>query len=221
MSAVGRLVEEEDQALILQNLARRRILAGIVTRMQWEREARSILLAGLSGEPNDPFPFWIPAVVRLRDPNSYPGLQNYLLRSEGRYSTYEEIRDLPGLDLRETVDQLWANTRDRPPASASERIDIARIALDYGHPDAFAMLVAELQNTDRPWIGPDARQGILEHLAIEPDDEDLAAWWRANKQRLTFDPEEKLYRVAPAATATSRPVSTSSTPATAPHSGGS
>ena len=189
-SAVLKLAGEEHKDLIKESLEWRPFLAKVVIERGWERDVRDILVAQLS-QTGEQLPIeWIQAVANLGDPETYDDLKRYLVLRDGRYATFQVIRDLPDLDLTESIADIWEKTGYHE----WEERGVAKMAVQYGHVEALGYLVNfvayEQQNQ---WEASEIRRLILSHLDFFGSNRELVEWFRKNSERLLFDEEKRKY----------------------------
>ena len=149
-----------------------------------------ILVAQLS-QTGEQLPIeWIQAVANLGDPETYDDLKRYLVLRDGRYATFQVIRDLPDLDLTESIADIWEKTGYHE----WEERGVAKMAVQYGHVEALGYLVNfvayEQQNQ---WEASEIRRLILSHLDFFGSNRELVEWFRKNSERLLFDEEKRKY----------------------------
>ena len=78
-------------------------------------------------------------MASFRDPETYGALKQYLVRGTNRTSTHDEIKNLPGIQLGDTVAKGWEAAKLEGGWAVK---DMARTAIAYGHVDALAVAVA-------------------------------------------------------------------------------
>lgn len=200
--AICRLARESDKELILKALPEHKFLAKVIVEKGWEKDAKETLVNKLTTS-RDPLPSeWIQAVVTLSDPATYKDIKWYLLHNDGRYQTYELIRDLPGIDLKETVAQAWEKTGYHE----WEERGVAKMAVDFGHVDALELLMnycveqAEKEFPGSDWEVSEIRKLVLKHLDFRGSNKEIADWIQKNREQLVFDVKTKKYVINPKAT---------------------
>jgi hypothetical protein len=143
---VLRLARPEDKKLILRALPEHTGLVDVVVKYGWQAEVHDILIAGLKDESQRVLPrAWIEAVASFQEPGTYPDLKAYLLRSLRKNETFQVIRTLPGIDLKDTVEAVWKKSKYGMPFQI---IDACPMAAEFGHLDAVAALVDLLKQRD-------------------------------------------------------------------------
>ena len=194
-AAIRRLVRPEHKGLVLASLAEEPELIGIVLDQGWLPDAKPVLLEELAAHPSFLPPDWIKAVALLQDAETYDYLRWYLGNGPNASSTYNAIRDLPGLDLRPALLAAWRNkpndNYDSPPLAA-HGVEAGLIeCLDY----VFAVLKNGMNGW---WSGKPPRELILQFTEARGDDAQLIAWYEANRAALVFDVETRRFRAEPA-----------------------
>jgi len=148
------------------------------------------LISGLEQEkqylPDD----WIKAVASLQDPSTYPALKAYLVNGNNKERTYSEIKQLPGLDLSDSVDAAWKKTRY---GSSHEVLNMGEMAAEYGHADALDAAAGVLKKEKNQYELKRARQVITKFTPATGDDATLIAWVQSNRDKLVFDPQSKKF----------------------------
>jgi ABC-type transport system involved in multi-copper enzyme maturation permease subunit len=190
------LARPEDKAWVLQSLPSHHNLIDVVVKYGWTTEAHDTLVGALKNENERALPRdWIEAVASFKEPSSYPDLLAYLVRGPNRQHTFNTIRKLPGINLRDAVDAGWKRAQH---GNAHEVLDGCAMAADFGHADALEALVGILRE------GGD--QSELRHAATlfkryteaTGNNAGLAAWYDSNRARIVFDEQKKKFIVRPA-----------------------
>lgn len=188
--AIKKLAKPKDKDLILKHLEQQPQLAETVVKFGWENDARNILLSGLKNSEYLPG-VWLKAVAGFNDPETYPLLTGFLVNGSNRDSTYGIIKDLPGIELEAAVAKAWRRAKYEQDWA---RRDMIPIAIAHGHTDALAAATQELGNDDLPgYQRKKIRKSIATHTGIRGTDEELKDWYLANKGRLHFEEETKLF----------------------------
>jgi hypothetical protein len=182
--AIQRLTRPEDKALILQGLADDHKLAGLVVKYGWQADARDTLVSGLEHETHGLPDDWIKAVASLQDPSTYPALKAYLVKGRNRGEIFKAIKQLPGLDLTDAVDEMWKKAKY---ASPWEAMNACGIAAQYGHADALETAAGVLKTSKNQYETKQAREVITKFTGASGDDKALVAWVEGNKGKLGFD----------------------------------
>ncbi|MHC4225520.1 MAG: carboxypeptidase-like regulatory domain-containing protein, partial [Planctomycetota bacterium] len=187
--ALGQIVEERHRQLLLEALDAERELIDIVAEKGWARDARETLIAALQPNPSYLPTGWIKAVASFRDPATYPALLRYLVEGSNPSWTHDAIKDLPGIEVKKAVDEGWPRAK-----GTHEQGQYARVAVQYGHVDALGILIEALfipQSSPNGIWG--ARDAVLWHIDFQGSDEEIRAWFKANRDALVFDPKTGKY----------------------------
>ncbi len=191
--AASQLAGDEHRDLILAKLPFHHELVEIITRNQWEEDARPILLLVLEKRPQYLPQGWIEAVVRLRDPSTYEALKAHLIEGNNRWQTFETLRELKDLSLDDAVAQAW----DRARYDQNwERDSMASIAVEYGHLDALEHVATQIRaGTAEDFQLRQMQRALVQHVAEKGSVRQVADWVLTNKDRLTWDATVKEFRL--------------------------
>ena len=193
MEVLRQLVGPEHKGLILRHLPWKQGLVTLVLGQGWVDDARETLLKGLRTRPRHLLGEWIQAVAQFKDPKTYEDLKWYLIHGHDPESTYEVIKDLPGLDLKETVENAW----DVKKLSGEyEAYQMAKVAVRFGNVEALAEIVrmaAERARDD--WEAAEARRLVWRLTGYAGSGKELMEWFQTNKDKLVFNPETGTFSV--------------------------
>jgi len=193
VEAVRLVAEEQHKEMVLDALPSERELAKVVLARGWAQDAREILLAELRRFPYYLPPEWIQAAASLEDPPTYGLLQEYLIHGGSRAVTHTAISKLPGIELTESVGTAWRIVKYQDEYDARE---MAQIAIAYGHKDALAYLVQALQEGDQgQWTVRAICEAVARHSNAPATREGVIRWFWQNRNKLTFDAEDRMFRV--------------------------
>lgn len=192
LSALQLMVRDEHKQLILDNLAIIKDLVRIVIRNHWEHDARKILVTELKGRPDYLPTEWIYAVAELKDKDTYDDLIAYLGSGSNPSHTYRAIYTLPGIDMEGAVKKAW---KMKKYGHGFERVDMAKIAVQYGHEDALACLILSLEDKSDSFSLRSLRANVLKHIPFHGTNEEILAWFTKNRDNLIFDKKTKKYLV--------------------------
>ncbi len=191
--ALENVATEEHKALILENLRRKHRLATVVLAKGWQREAREILVEGLRGYTGYMPDEWLRALAALRDPTTYEVLTDYLVRGWNRFSTYQILVGLPGLNLDRPLQQAWEQSRGAG-TNAWELGYLAAPVLATGYLPALEYAVETLEdNAGVPTTGYNARNLVLRYTEASGSNDELRSWFKSNRRKLRFDPERRKF----------------------------
>jgi len=186
--AVGDLAEDQDQALILSHLKDYPMLIQVVQKKRWEQAAKPILLESIRAFPDNGDPEWFSVIAGYKDPATYPDLTRVFVVSMNKYLIFQDMKHLPGFDLKGAVDQAWEHQKTTPVDATSDDYQMAVLAAPYGHRDALDYLVQvlSLHSATPNWL-PGPGEAIHDAVEISSTVTDIPAWYAANKDNLQFD----------------------------------
>jgi hypothetical protein len=193
-TAVNEMIKPRDRALLLARLAEKPDLSYPILVNDWAPEARATLLDGLASGRDDLPTTWITAIVSLRDPSTYPALRAYFLKYPTRLGTYEVLRNLPGINVEELMPQAWAVAK---AGSDGDRINLLTPAAECGIADSLAVAAEFLRTAKKDYHKRVGRKVLNEFTPAQGDDAALLAWYDANKDRLVFQADRRIYVPAP------------------------
>ncbi|SDU08367.1 ABC-type transport system involved in multi-copper enzyme maturation, permease component [Verrucomicrobium sp. GAS474] len=163
----------------------------------WEAEAKPTLVAAIAavraGQGIDRF--WVQALASLRAPDTYDVLLDYAERVYFNYNTvFNDLRALPGPVVAARVEKFWNLNR-----TTWDEGQVITTAAEWGLPDALDRAIELLseppgktkkekyiRDTHRDWA-----LRVLRFTIPVPStllDEDIPAWYAANKAKYAFDP---------------------------------
>lgn len=194
-AAVKRLVGPEHKELIVRELPTCYDLIDVVLDQGWESDVHDILIGELKKQPEHLPQCWIQAVAGFEDPATYDDLKLYLVRGNGRSCTYDAIKNLPGIDLRDAVGKAWK--RSRYESSDYERQEMIYVAIHFGNTDALAAAAKLLAQDDKDhsYNVDRIRKALKPLLPDEVSPDDFPAWYQAHQTALYFDENTRRYQV--------------------------
>ena len=194
MYAIKRLADSSHKKLILRQLPRSRDLIDVVVRKGWERDARNILIQGL--EINNGYlpTKWIGATAKLNDKKATPLLIEHFIRGSNKKWTYDSIKHIPGIELKDAVAKAWENAKFNRNSSY-ELTSVAKIAVGYGHKDALNVLVNELTGNKNKRERQSVGMALKRHLDFVGSDKEIVDYYKKNKDNLVFDPKDKRFKI--------------------------
>lgn len=197
-AAIKHLAGPEHKDLILKHLNRHHGLVEIVLEKGWVSEARGTLIEKLKTGRYLPIA-WIKVVATFKDPTTYDDLKDYLINGNNRNSTYNAIKNLPGIDLADAVEKAWKRVKYK---SDYELFSMVPAALDYGYLDALEMAVESLGTDESSCYNfREVRKTLKKHVDIIGTDKDIVEWYKKNKGSISFNPETRMFH-SPAISAT-------------------
>lgn len=208
-NVIETIADESHREMIVARLTDYPELIDCVHDHGWAPEARQQLLDGLAKELEKDDPAlptdWINAIVQLQDPKSFPMLVDYFRR--GRYPavTYDAIRGIPGIDLRDAIAKMWENASWRRELAGDTDVwfnssyfsvrDAAQIALEWGHVEALEVCISRMGR--REWTSRGTWDDLVrQHIDFVGTPEQTEGWFLANRGKLIFVPATKKYVVA-------------------------
>ncbi|MEI6167420.1 MAG: hypothetical protein WCS52_09515 [bacterium] len=193
-AAICRLADNQNKELILKTLPVQHNLVKVVTRMGWEPDARGTLLAELKNKTDYLPTEWISAVASLRDPASYPLLRDYFIYGHNKYWTYSEIKDLPIDNMPAAIVEAWQRSRAQDPVNKRY---MAMVAMQFGHKDALECVCDGLVDPASRNYGNNGemRSSVLKMVDFYGTNEELANWYRTNRDKIKFNAATKKFIV--------------------------
>ena len=188
---IKQLASAKSKAAILKYLDRYPDLVDAVVINGWEKDAREILLAKLNTRPQYLPTNWIQAVKNLKDPKAYPGMIEYFIYGTNKSFTYEQIKNLSGINLNGAVADAWDMARMDQDWG---KFSMAIIAVRYGHLDALETLIDNQKNQNQ-YLRGNIRQAILNNSDASGSAEEITRWFQKNKADLVFDPITRKFKV--------------------------
>lgn len=193
-AAICRIADSQNKDIILRVLPFHHDLVKIVTQMGWENDAKATLVAELKNKTDYLPREWITAVVALKDPTTYPVLRDYFIYGHNKEWTYYEIKDLPIEDMPAAVADAWQRSRSGDPAN---KLTMVMVALQFGHKDALEWVLKMLtdaspRNYDH---ASEIRNLVLKHVDFYGSNNEVANWYRTNRDQIKFDAVSKKFVV--------------------------
>jgi len=193
-NAIQNMVTKDDKELILNALKEKHSLIGIVLRMGWEEDAKSLIVQGLKTNRNILPPQWIEAAASFKDPKTYPDLLECFINSRHCIFTYNAIKKLPGIELEDAVAKMW--DKKRLSNLSWEKDDAAIVAVEWGHLDALTYLINRLKQPQlNQHISGEIQNAIWQMTEQSGSPEELDKWFKENGNNLTFDKKTGKYVV--------------------------
>ncbi len=192
--AVIALAGPEHKELILESLPLAPQLASVVLQYGWADDAREVLLGEL-GIPESYLPReWLQAVASLGDEEALEALKLHFVEGLNRRGTFDILNRMPGVEnLNGLVKQAWERAKHRAEWDA---LDVAQLAVRYGHEDALAMLVRYLDSGEDRWGRMSRiRSSLLRHTEARGTPRQMVEWYEQNSDRLYWDEAARMFRV--------------------------
>jgi len=192
MPALKVMVRPEHKELILEHLPMQPELVEVIVQQGWVEDAKDILIHGIHTRVDYLPVEWIDAVAQFKDPGTYDDLKWYLIHSYEPERVYEAIKDLPGMDLKETVQKGWQLKRYAPYGS----FEMAKVAVRFGNVEALGELIATAADpTAQEWHSRQARRLVWRLTGEAGTGAHLTEWFKSNKDKLVFDPQAGVFSV--------------------------
>jgi hypothetical protein len=184
-AAIKSIIKDNQRNLLIGRLDACKELIGIVMAKGWVEDAKNILFKSIRHR-DAYYPIeWVNAAAKVADSSIYADLKFYLLNGVNKYWTFEAIDNLPKIDLTREVDSLWNNKDKLGLFGKFEMVDLAKMAIIYGHQDALELLIRKLHAPEEESWGI---EGVLRnYIAIPGDEDNIAKWYRKNKSNLKYD----------------------------------
>ncbi|NRA38270.1 MAG: hypothetical protein HRU15_09030 [Planctomycetes bacterium] len=179
----------EDKELLLKYLPMSKELASVVKKMDWEEDAKDILLSSLRKRPNYLPTSWIDCIGSLRDPETIPDLKWFFVNASNKSWTYKSIKDIPGMDLSAEVAEIWVN------ADVDEwtKESMAAIAAEHGHKGALSVLIEKIESGKNQWEKREAVKAVRKLFKTKLQGQELVAWFRLHQDKISYDKNLKRF----------------------------
>lgn len=193
--AIKRLAGPQHKEEILNHLAGVPELASIVLRYGWEDDARETLIAELEEGGRYLPREWLVAVAKLGDKEALDALKSYFLEGRNRDTTFEVLWATPGVgDLSGPVAKAWERARAE---GGDEALDMAQVAVGYGHRDALEILIDFLaRGYDPRGSMRFVRRAVILYTEARGTNDQIVRWYRQNKDDLHWEAEARKFRAA-------------------------
>ncbi len=191
--AIERIALPTDKELILANLETHGFLVGLVLKFGWHQEAREMLVNGLRTK-DDLDPEWVKAVAGFNDPSLYPMLADYFVRGSDKDEIYSAIKDLPGIQLDDTIALAWEAAKK---GGSHDYGSMIPVALDHGILDALDFYATTIPAGKElcSHYQDKVHAAVCVHTGQTGSDKELRAWYAQHKGLLRFDREQKMFVV--------------------------
>ena len=198
--AVEKLARPKDMALLLRWLPRHEPLREVIERKRRPPYARAFLLGRIAERAANTDKGILDAVIALRDPATYDDLIWQFENNIRGACIYDELRNLPGIQLKNPVLRLWEASKSWPPILAFRRYSAAPAAIDYGVTDALEFAVQNLDSreaTGFAGVPERLREAIRQRTGQSGSDDEIRAWFKANSGKLVFDENKRTFQPKP------------------------
>lgn len=185
LTAIKRNIKDSQKQLVIDKLSSTPELIQIVIDKGWLNDAKEILYSSIKSRERYYNTEWINAVSQVADKTIYPYLIHYLVHGMNRFWTFEYIKDLPSIDLKESVQYLWKNRNKLNHHSEYDELEIAKIATIYGHKDALTILIRKLNAPKEERWG--VEEILNNYVDVPVNEYDIMKWFEDNKGKITYD----------------------------------
>lgn len=186
--------------LVLDSLALAPDLVKVVARRGWIDDAKPTLVEELRHRNDLPIE-WLRVAASVAEPGDHDALAAYLVNvnSWQLNDAYNTIRRVDGLDIDTAVGEAWEASRFD---AMDDRQAIAVIAVGHGYEgaliDLIELLPDEQPKPDDPHVfmrrEVSPRLALLRHTEASGTNAEIKAWYRANRDNLVFDVEDRKWR---------------------------
>ena len=193
IEVIGRLAEDRHKAQIIDALKRYSKYARVIYRRGWHHEFQDRLVAGLKGNRGYVPAEWIRAVAEFERADARAALIEYFKYGWNNHVTYKHIVALDGIeaDLARAIPIAWTTASEKNPHAQGE---LTPRALELGYQPAFRYLMARLQqDSGKPAYSMNPHALALRFTEQTGSDEEIYRWYRANRERIRFDAERKVF----------------------------
>lgn len=191
--AILKIASDKSKEKILNALSQNKDLIEVVLRNGWHWEIKDLLIKELY-ENSHYIPIgWIWAVSLFQDPETYEALNHYLIHGKNKYSTYEIIKDLPGINLDEVLMKAWEKTRDLN--NDWDQVGLATVVLSMGRKDAIKTLLKSLKSDEFYYFYGKVVKLLYQHLDFRGSIQEMIDWYESNKNNLYFDKKDKRFKL--------------------------
>ncbi len=134
----------------------------------------------------------VDALASLNDKETYALMKEVLISSGNISSTYQAIKNLPGINLtKEIMAKAWRNTRN------FDRYSFAPIAAQYGVSQALEDMINMMGKSadGSRYFDEITASGLYRLTEVAGTGDDYRKWYKENKAHLFFDSEKNKYIV--------------------------
>ena len=183
--------------LLIKALRKNPELVGIIIRNGWEADAKEAV-KDIILQPPGKRGYLPPELMQMAasfgEPQVNEALRNHFINGTNRAITYQIISKNPGMKIDDaTISQAWNNA---VKASKYERMNMAKIAIGFGHKDALEVL---LNRNPPDYFGTEFNltcdNAIRAVVDCQGSIADIKKWYDANRDKIFFDPCDKKFKV--------------------------
>ncbi|MBO4632099.1 MAG: hypothetical protein J5858_09270 [Lentisphaeria bacterium] len=196
-----KLVGETDKELVRRSLKHYPVLIKSVVLKGWLKEMKKEIMA-LFKMPNV-------RVYEIRDcipelvqtPDELKIVTDVYIHKPDGFFLLDNLKLLPCVDLRQLVNQAWAEAQKKYPTDEQAMIVRAQHAIQYGGPNVEAVkYLLKMLMSDQPGIQTFRKQMIIPFLTPWCDfpiydQARLREWYEKNADRIVYDPATGKYVV--------------------------
>ena len=126
---IEKMADESMKSMVIEGLPRNAGLVWVVSQRGWGKEAAPKLLEKLRENPSRNYAWHLELVAQQEDPTTYPLLLETLEKNDNPKQVYERIKNIPGLDLKPSIQKLL---KKASYTSMDFQKQVAQIAANYG-----------------------------------------------------------------------------------------
>jgi len=192
-TALPKMVDSSHKDFVIQHLDEFPWLAGSVLKHEWSEAARDILIRGIARQSDNLNTEWFKAVAAFEDPSTYDDLVTYFVQQDHNERTYRVLKQINGIDLDKAVARAWKTARYGYDYEVRYMIPIA---IAHGHIDALGQGIENyiVDAGSNSHSKKQIRNVVKKHTGLTGSDEEIAAWFKDNKEALTFDKGTGMYQ---------------------------
>jgi len=151
-----------------------------IVKFGWTEAIRDRVVKKLNETSGDLDPMVFRLAVELDDPELYPRLHKSTMALEQPMDYIKLLRAMPDYDLDYTIRERW--NRDRKKFMFN-RMVFAANAAKAGEVNALAYLIKQLAK----YGDSNARYGVVPMIEFRGSNQQIIAWFKANRDDLAFD----------------------------------
>jgi len=190
--AFAKLATEKDKELVIKSLSSCPELIEHVIKYGWERDVRDILPWALN-EQKHPQEEWLKIIAGYKDPETYEAIKRYFVYWSGSIKFYDIIKDLPGIELKKEVAEVWKNSKERE----INMFSVGLIALAFGHKDALEYVLNYIKNPEQKYYLERGINTVYKHVDFDGNIDKIDEWFRQNELNIIYDKKDKKFKLKP------------------------
>ncbi|MFN3167118.1 MAG: hypothetical protein ACE37H_08650 [Phycisphaeraceae bacterium] len=162
---------------------------GIIVMNGWTLDVKDEIIAQVQNADANLSPAWFQAAVEIAEPKLYPKLHEITVGSRYASQFLTILQALPDYDLEHTVNVCWQRAvDDKIPVSESS---FALLATEVGNVEALGSLIDQLRSSSSYYTSSSTynirRTNVFRFIDYRGSNEEVRAWYEANKDKLVFD----------------------------------